>query len=170
MSDDQQRKKDKAEIKLFLKRLAIFVVAMVILFGFVFRIVVMPSDDMKPAIRIGDIELVYCLPSTKRVGQVVYYKEDRKKYTGRIVAGPKDTVSIQDETLYINGNPTSNPSIYYETPAYEGDVKYPLTLKEDEYFVLSDFREGAVDSRSFGPVNKSQIIGTVITIIRRSQI
>ena len=89
MSDDQQRKKDKAEIKLFLKRLAIFVVAMVILFGFVFRIVVMPSDDMKPAIRIGDIELVYCLPSTKRVGQVVYYKEDGKNTRGGSSRGRK---------------------------------------------------------------------------------
>lgn len=170
MSEDKQEKKDKAEIKMFLKRLCIFVITMILLFGVVFRVVVVRSDDMKPAIRIGDIELVYCLPSAKRAGQVVYYKVDGKKYTGRIVAVPGDKISIKDETLYINGNPTSNPDIYFSTPAYEGDVSYPLTLKENEYFILSDFREGAIDSRSLGPVNQKQIIGTVITILRRSQI
>ena len=60
--------------------------------------------------------------------------------------------------------------IYYPTPAWEGTVEYPLTLEEDEVFVLSDYRERAKDSRYFGPVTKKELKGTVITAIRRSGI
>ena len=38
-------------------------------------------------------------------------------------------------------------NIFYETPQYESDVKYPLQLQEGECFVLGDHREGATDSR-----------------------
>jgi signal peptidase I len=45
-----------------------------------------------------------------------------------------------------------------------GDVVYPITLGEDEYFVLGDNRQNSRDSRakSFGYVNKNDIIGIVI--------
>lgn len=169
-AEDKQEKKDRAEIRLFLKRLAIFVIAMVLIFTFVFRIRVVPNDDMKPAIRIGDFELIYCLPSARRVGQVIYYEKDGQKRNGRIVAVPGDTVEIKNNSLFINGNITTMATDYYSTPAYEGEVIYPLKLGDDEYFVLSDYREGAQDSRNMGPVRNNEIIGNVITILRRSQI
>ena len=43
-----------------------------------------------------------------------------------------------------------------------------LTLAEDEFFVLCDYREGARDSRYFGPVSEDEIKGKVITVVRRS--
>lgn len=49
-------------------------------------------------------------------------------------------------------------------------IVYPVTLAEDEVFVLCDYREGAKDSRYFGPVSKSEIKGKVITIVRRSNL
>ena len=42
--------------------------------------------------------------------------------------------------------------------------------ENDEVFVLCDYREGAKDSRYFGPVSKSEIKGKVITIVRRSNL
>lgn len=49
----------------------------------------------------------------------------------------------------------------------EGTKTYSLTdnlvsLGDDEYFVLGDNRNSSKDSRSFGSVNKSFIIGRVI--------
>ena len=46
----------------------------------------------------------------------------------------------------------------------------PLTLADDEYFILCDYREGAKDSRYFGPICGNEIKGKVITLIRRSGI
>lgn len=42
--------------------------------------------------------------------------------------------------------------IFYDTPQYESDTVYPLTLKGGEYFILGDQRENAKDSRYFGAV------------------
>ena len=45
-----------------------------------------------------------------------------------------------------------------------------LVLKENEYFVLADSRSNAEDSRYFGTVKKDEILGTVITVMRRNNI
>lgn len=89
----------------------------------------------------------------------------------RVVAGPGDTVEItENEHLIVNGNSVIENNIYYSTPLYEGFVEYPLKLGEGQYFVLADYRNGGADSRFFGPVNADEILGTVITILRRNNL
>ena len=89
----------------------------------------------------------------------------------RVVAGPGDTVEIsQSERLIVNGNTMIESNIFFSTPMYEGFVEYPLTLGEGQYFVLADSRPGGADSRFFGAVNEEDILGTVITIMRRNNL
>lgn len=129
----------------------------------------MSNDDMKPTLRARDLQLVYCFPGTLWNNDVVVYEAGGKTRTGRIVARPGDTVEITDEAqLKVNNGYVSEGDIYFSTPAYDSDVTYPLELGNDEYFILSDFREGAIDSRQFGPVNQDQINGKVIAVLRRS--
>ena len=64
----------------------------------------------------------------------------------------------------------AEPDIYETTPRYDGDVTYPLTLADGEYFILCDAREGAPDSRRYGPVTAENIAGRVIAIVRRNEI
>ena len=49
-------------------------------------------------------------------------------------------------------------------------MTYPVTLADGEYFVLCDYREGAKDSRYYGPVRRSELKGKVITVLRRSNL
>ena len=94
-----------------------------------------------------------------------------RTYTGRIVAVPGDQVKItEEESLEINGSVVAESNIFYKTPAYEGAVTYPLTLSSGEYFVLGDFREGAKDSRYFGPIERKEIKGKVLVVLRRKEI
>ncbi len=165
-----ETQKDKAQIWLFLRRLIIFVTAMVLLFGVVFQIKVVANDDMKPAMRIGDLELVYCLPAKRKMDSVICYQKNGQLYNGRIVAEPGQSVEIRDDVLYVDGAAINNPNIYFSTPAYEGNLAYPLNLGADEYFVLCDYRLGGFDSRNLGVVQEKEIVGNVITILRRSQI
>ena len=60
--------------------------------------------------------------------------------------------------------------IFYDTPQYESDTVYPLTLNSGEYFILGDQRGNAKDSRYFGAVKDKEIKGRVITVLRRSDI
>ncbi len=89
----------------------------------------------------------------------------------RVVAGPGDVVEISEgDRLIVNGNSMIESGIFYQTPLYAGFVDYPLTLGENEYFVLADYRNGGADSRFFGAVHKDEILGTVITILRRNNL
>lgn len=115
--------------------------------------------------------LYYRLEKDLNSDDVVVFKKDGKTYTGRIVAKGGDSVEITGESeLKVNGSIVVENEIYFSTPLYDTDVQYPVTLGDNEYFILCDSREGAKDSRYFGAVTEKEIKGKVITIIRRSGI
>ena len=155
----------------FLIRLFLLITVIGILFGVVFGLTPMANADMQPAVCAGDLMLYYRLDKNLKSDDVVVFQKEGIQYTGRIVAVPGDVVEITDESeLMVNKSTVMEDNIFYTTPAYDSEVEYPLTLKEDQYFILCDNREGAKDSRSFGVVDTSEIKGKVITIVRRSGI
>lgn len=160
-----------AEIRLFLTRLAAMVVLLWVIFGLIFGICPMKNEDMMPRISSGDLLLYYRLQQDFVSGDVIVLQKDGKQYVSRVVAHGGDTVEItEDAQLSVNGSTVIENDIYYSTPQYEGGITYPVTLADNEVFVLCDYREGAKDSRYFGPVSKSEIKGKVITIVRRSNL
>lgn len=155
----------------FLVRLFLLIMVIGILFGVVFGLTPMANADMQPAVCAGDLMLYYRLDKNLKSDDVVVFQKEGIQYTGRIVAVPGDVVEITDESeLMVNKNTVMEDNIFYTTPAYDSEVEYPLALKEDQYFILCDNREGAKDSRSFGVVDTGEIKGKVITIVRRSGI
>lgn len=141
------------------------------LFFFVIGIQMAPNDDMSPRISAGDIVLFYRLDKSAAIQDVVIVEKNDTEYLGRVVAKSGDTVEItKEENLIINGNMVVESNIFYSTPPYEGYTEYPLTLKADECFILTDKREGGEDSRYFGPVTKDEIKGTVVGQFRRNGI
>ena len=138
----------------FLVRLFLLITVIGILFGVVFGITPMANADMQPAVCAGDLMLYYRLDKNLKSDDVVVFQKEGIQYTGRIVAVPGDVVEITDESeLMVNKNTVMEDNIFYTTPAYDSEVEYPLALKENQYFILCDNREGAKDSRSFGVVD-----------------
>ena len=165
----RRRIANSRELQSFFCRLVLLLLLFWILFGIVFGIKPMANDDMAPRISAGDLMLFYRLDKNLSSGDVVLLKKDAKWYTGRVVARGGDSVEItEDSELKVNGSIVIENDIYYKTPGYDDYVSYPLTLDSDEYFILCDYREGARDSRYFGPVRESEIEGKVISVIRRS--
>lgn len=116
--------------------------------------------------------LYYRLENTFMPSDVLVYQKDGKQFVGRIIGKPGDEIDIPDEGgLKINGNFQVEDGIFYATQPYDTEaVKYPVKLKEGEYFLMSDMRSGAKDSRLFGPITTEEIKGKVITILRRSSL
>ncbi len=165
----RRRLMDKASILGFFSRLLLLVVMVAAVFGLVFGVMPAPNDDMSPRISAGDLLLYYRLTEDFVNGDVVVAQQEGNRYVGRIVARGGDTVEITDQaTLVVNGSTVIESGIYYSTPPYESGVTYPITLAQDELFLLCDYREGAKDSRYYGPVNTQDVLGKVITVVRRS--
>lgn len=79
----------------------------------------------------------------------------------RVIGLPGEQVQIIDHSYYVNGKKLIEPYIPPEnitTPeAYIGD--HPIMLGPDEYFVSGDNRPHSSDSRGWGPIHKSEIVG-----------
>lgn len=165
----RQRVLNQEEIHVFLTRLICMVILLAVLFGFIFGITPMKNNDMSPRISAGDLMLYYRLETSYISQDVIVFEKNGEQYTGRIVARGGDSVEItEDAQLKVNDSLVLENDIYYQTPQYEDGTEYPVNLGLDQYFVLGDYREGAKDSRYFGPVETDEIKGKVITVIRRS--
>ena len=162
----------------FIIRVALFLVVLWVLFFKVVGIIRMPTPDMYPRIDAGDLLLFYRLDNDIRAQDIVVVEKvtpdsngEKQLFVLRVVAAPGDTVEIsENDRLVINGNTVLESNIFYQTPRYQSEVTYPLTLGDDEFFVLADSRNGGNDSRFFGPVKQADIDGTVITIARRNNL
>ena len=121
---------------------------------------------MFPAIKDGDVVLVFRLHQAYLKDDVVAYSLDSTRHIGRIVALESDVVTMDDSGIIrVNGTVQSG-EIIYPTYAKEGLI-YPYRVPEGHIFVLGDHRAHAIDSRDFGPVPIEQVEGKIITLLRR---
>jgi signal peptidase I len=106
---------------------------------------------------------------TPKFGDMVLYESPRGNddaYLGRVVALEGDTVEVHQGEIKINGI-----KIQFTWNVMRKDERilpmdfsmrdfFPLIkLKRNEYFVLSDNLDRAIDSRFFGPLQRKQIKG-----------
>jgi len=163
----------------FILRVLIILVVIWVLFFQIVGITSMPSSDMYPRIDAGDMLLFYRLDKDVRAQDVIVINkatpdQPNKKtmFVSRVIAVAGDTVDINVESgrVSVNGNLLIENNIFYSTPQFEGYTTFPLTLKEGECFVLADSRTTGADSRYFGTVTKKDILGTVITVLRRNNL
>ncbi len=73
----------------------------------------------------------------------------------RVIALSGETVAVHDGSVFINGQRLEEPYLTESTPFRFG----PLLVPPDHYFVMGDNRARSYDSRDFGPVPISFIIG-----------
>ena len=135
-----------------------------IIFHFVIGFSPVNGNSMYPTLKHGEITFYTRMHRTYQRGDIVIVKRPNGKlYVKRVVAVAGDTVKIKNNGLYVNDKKQPGDSLYAEkTQAMKGEVEYPLTIREGEYFVLGDNRENSEDSRVFGAVSKGDIKGKVL--------
>lgn len=157
---------DLRDIKEFLKDALKYIIAIVVILIFAiyvvsFQEVIGPS--MNNTLKSGDItvvnKLVFRLRNIKR-NEIVSLKKDDKIMVKRIIGLPGEHIEYKDNILYVDGKKisdsrsSSTKDFKLESIGYE-------TIPKDMYLVLGDNRTNSSDSRTFGLVKKSDIIGKV---------
>ena len=151
---------------LFLKVLMIGMF-LVLFFTFMFGITQVQDETMDPAVKEGDLAIYYRLDKRYAKDDVIIVINNGETQIRRVVALPGDTVDMDERGLVINGYSQIESDIYTRTEPYVDGITFPITLAQDEVFVLGDNRPKAVDSRMYGAVKVSATNGKLMTLIRR---
>ena len=132
-----------------------------------------PSDSMVPTLRTGDRVLVnkwsYRLHDVNRGDIVVFDKPDDPTLTEdhlikRVIGLPGDTVTIDGGHVIVNGQVLIEPYLPAGTVtagvgSHPCDPADPCHVPDDHVWVMGDNRMFSHDSRYFGPIPTSTIVG-----------
>ena len=167
----KKARKGMSDFQWFAMQVLIFVIVLYVLFAHIIGITTMPNADMYPRIDSGDFLMYYRLDKDPKAQDIVVFEKNDTRYVGRVIAVQGDTIEIKkDGSVIINGFSMTETNIFYETFPLEGFTTYPLTLQAGQCFIMEDQRQGTEDSRYFGPVNYNELDGTVITVMRRTNL
>lgn len=90
---------------------------------------------------------------------IIVFRMGENNLVKRVVGCEGDRIEIIDGELYLN-----NDLIKYEYYFFDEEDNASYTVGKNQYFVLGDNISVSEDSRSFGFINESDIIGRVILI------
>lgn len=176
---------DKPSSTRWLKEAGVVVVVAVLvavlLRAFVVQTFFIPSGSMEPTLQIGDRILVnklsYHLHGVDRGNIVVFSRPPAENCGGpevndlvkRVIGLPGDVVSLTNGYVYIDGKrldeswlPASEQGITVAGPAgNSSNLARPYRVPANDYFVMGDNRTDSCDSRYWGPISRSLIVGKV---------
>jgi signal peptidase I len=145
---------------------ALFVVAMVALVNLSTARAVVDGPSMEPTLYTSQFLLIsrmhYLFGNIQHGDVAVFFPPNEDdRLIKRVIGLPGDTIEIRERLVYRNGEQLLEP-YYVNTPCTSRCGDNAWTLGPDEYFFMGDNRNRSRDSRAFGPVPKSNIIGRAI--------
>jgi signal peptidase I len=163
---------------------AITILVAVLLVGliraFAFQTFWIPSSSMVPTLGVYDrilVQKAFFTWHDVRAGDIVVFSHPPLDRCGgpqggdlvkRIIALPGQTIYSSGNSIYINGRLLAEPYLpHYDPlgpPIPDASSQHPYRVPPGEFYVLGDNRAISCDSRYWGPIEGSSIIGKVVLV------
>ena len=138
-----------------------------------FQVFTIPSESMSPTLEVGDKIVVnkwaYRFGDVHRGDIVVFSKPDGADVEGpdivkRVVGVANDELTIVDGHVRVNGKAIDEPylppgTVTPATGTYPCLPSAPCIIPPGQIFVMGDNRSNSADSRIFGPIPTSSVLG-----------
>jgi signal peptidase I len=164
-----------------LAEMAITILVAVLLAGlvrtFAFQPFWIPTSSMVPTLGVYDRILVQKAFFTWRdvhEGQIVVFSHPPLDHCGpqegdlvkRVIALPGQTIYSSGNRIYVNGRLLAEPYLPQNDPLGPpiASSQHPYRVPPREFYMLGDNRADSCDSRYWGPVMGSSIIGKVVLV------
>jgi signal peptidase I len=178
----------RSTLREYVEAIIFALVLALIIKAFVVQAFKIPSGSMIPTLLRGDQILVnkfiygtripfsdvklFPVREPKRGDIVVFeYPNDRRvHYIKRLIGLPGDEIEIKDKLLYVNGERYEVEAAHNDDPvvfpgiAGPRDNFDPVTVPTDSYFMMGDNRDNSRDSRYWGYVKSSELVGNAVII------
>jgi signal peptidase I len=164
---------------------AITILVAVLLAGlvraFAFETFSIPTSSMVPTLDEGDrilVQKAFFTWHDVREGDIVVFRhpplddcpgppdDDLVK---RVIALPGQTIYSSGNSIYVNGRLLAEPYLpHYDPlgpPIPGASRQHPYRVPLGEFYVLGDNRADSCDSRYWGPIKGSSIIGKVVLML-----
>ncbi|MFC3040658.1 signal peptidase I [Virgibacillus xinjiangensis] len=154
----------------------IFAVGVALIFrSALFASYVVDGESMEPTLYDGNLlmvnKVIYDITDVDRFDVIVFHANPEEDYVKRVIGLPGDEIEYKDDKLYVNGEYKEEK--FLEPYAAQSEAE-PFTedftleevtgekkVPEGEIFVMGDNRQDSLDSRSFGFVSESTLVGKV---------
>ncbi|OIJ17815.1 signal peptidase I [Anaerobacillus alkalidiazotrophicus] len=164
----------KSETWEWLKAVLIALLLAFVIRYFLFAPIVVDGQSMMPTLQNNDRLIVnkigYTIGKPKRFDIVVFHATEEKDYIKRVIGLPGDSISYENDVLYINGEPVDEPYLNeYKGNTYNLPFTGDFTLRDytghevvpdGHIFVLGDNRQHSKDSRNIGFIPYERIVGS----------
>ena len=168
-----QKKEEGRDLYEWVQALVCSVLAVVLLFTFVVRLIGVDGHSMVPTLQDGDRLLVLnsLWDDDYQYGDIVVLWKDtfmEEPIVKRVIATEGQTVDIDFAAgnVYVDGELLEEDYINEPTYVEEG-TEFPLTVPEGSIFVMGDNRNHSSDSRSsdLGTVDTRYVIGRAVFLL-----
>ena len=164
---------------------AVTILVVVLLAGlvraFAFQTFWIPSSSMVPTLGVYDRVLVqkaFFSWRDVREGDIVVFSHPPLDHCGgpqggdlvkRVIALPGQTIYSSGNSIYVNGRLLAEPYLPHNDPLGppipDASSQHPYRVPPGEFYMLGDNRAISCDSRYWGPIKGSSIIGKVVLVL-----